>query len=57
MSVKGDDVTCSVNGKNVASLKKADLIGDGKLKSLDGYAGIRVAHNVDVNVKDFKVTK
>jgi hypothetical protein len=57
MSVKGDTVTCDVNGKNVASMKKADLVGDGKLKSLDGYAGIRVAHNVDVNVKDFKVTK
>ena len=57
MSVKGDTVTCDVNGKNVASLKKADLVGDGKLKSIDGYAGIRVAHNVDVNVKDFKVTK
>lgn len=57
MSVKGDTVTCDVNGKNVATMKKADLVGEGKLKSLDGYAGIRVAHNVDVNVKDFKVTK
>ena len=57
MSVKGDTVDCSVNGKSVASLKKADLVGDGKLKSLDGYAGIRVAHNVDVDVKDFKVSK
>jgi hypothetical protein len=57
MSVKGDTVDCSVNGKSVASLKKADLVGEGKLKSVDGYAGIRVAHNVDVNVKDFKVTK
>jgi hypothetical protein len=57
MSVKGDAVDCSVNGKSVASLKKADLVGDGKLKSLDGYVGLRVAHNLDVNVKDFKVTK
>ena len=57
MSVKGDTVTCDVNGKNVASLKKADLVGDGKLKSIDGYAGIRMAHNVDVTVKDFKITK
>jgi hypothetical protein len=57
MSVKGDTVECSVNGSTVASLKKADLVGEGKLKSLDGFAGIRVAHNVDVNVKDFKVTK
>lgn len=57
MSVKGDTVDCAVNGKSVASMKKADLVGEGKLKSLDGYAGIRVAHNVDVDVKDFKLTK
>ena len=57
MSVKGDTVTCDVNGKNVTTMKKADLVGDGKLKSLDGFAGIRVAHNLDVNVKDFKVAK
>lgn len=57
MSVKGDKVDCSVNGTSVATLNKADLVGDGKLKSLDGFAGVRVAHNVDVSVKDFKVTK
>jgi hypothetical protein len=57
MSVKGDKIECSVNGAVVASLNKADLVGDGKLRSIDGFAGIRVAHNVDVNVKDFKVTK
>ncbi len=57
MSVKGDKVDCRVNGTSVATLNKADLVGDGKLKSLDGFAGIRVAHNGDVSVKDFKVTK
>ena len=57
MSVKGDKVDCSVNGTSVASMNKADLVGEGKLKSLDGFAGIRVAHNLDVNVKEFKITK
>jgi len=57
MSVKGDKVTCSINGTEVASLSKADLVGDGKLKSVQGTPGIRVAHNVDVKVSNYKVTK
>jgi len=57
MSVKGDKVECSVNGATVATLNKSDLVGAGKLDSTDGAAGIRVAHNVDVVVKDFKVSK
>jgi hypothetical protein len=57
MSVKGDSVTCSVNGTVVGTYPKTDVVGAGKLTSTDGIVGIRVAHNVDVNVKDFKVTK
>ena len=57
MSVKGDNVTCSVNGTVVATYPKSEVTGAGKIASTDGIVGIRVAHNVDVNVKDFKVTK
>jgi hypothetical protein len=57
MSVKGSRVTCSVNGTEVASYDKGEVTGSGKIPSTDGIVGIRVAHNVDVNVKDFKVTK
>jgi len=57
MSVKGDTVTCSVNGTVVATYPKSEVTGAGKIASTDGIVGIRVAHNVDVNVKDFKVTK
>jgi hypothetical protein len=57
MSVKGSRVTCSINGTEVANVSKDDLVGDGKLKSVEGIPGIRVSHNVDVQVKDFKVTK
>jgi hypothetical protein len=57
MSVKGDNVSCSINGTVVATYPKSDVVGAGKLSATDGFAGIRVAHNVDVNVKDFKVTK
>jgi hypothetical protein len=57
MSVKGGKVSCSINGTEVASADKAEVVGAGKLESLDGIAGIRVAHNVDVTVSNFKVTK
>ena len=52
-TVKGDRAECSINGAVVASFNKADLVGDGKLASLDGIYGIRAAHNVDIVVKDF----
>jgi hypothetical protein len=57
MSVKGSRVTCSINGTVVADLSKDDLVGDGKIKSVEGIPGIRVAHNVDVKVTNYKVTK
>ena len=50
VSVKGDTVTCSVNGAVVATLNKADIVGAGKLDSTDGIYGVRIAHNIDVMV-------
>jgi hypothetical protein len=55
--VTAEKADCKINGTVVASIPKAELVGAGKLDSLDGIAGLRIAHNVDVNVKDFKVTK
>lgn len=55
--VTPEKAECKINGTVVASFPKAELVGEGKLTSLDGIAGIRVAHNVDVNVSNFKVTK
>jgi hypothetical protein len=52
-TVKGDKAECSINGQVVASLTKADLVGEGKMASTDGIYGIRTAHNVDVIVKGF----
>jgi len=57
LSVKGDSVSCSINGTVVGTYPKADVTGAGKLASTDGIVGLRVAHNVDVTVKDFKITK
>jgi hypothetical protein len=50
LSVKGDKVSCSINGTEVASYDKSALVTDGKLKSTDGVYGVRFAHNTDVTV-------
>lgn len=57
MSVKGDKVSCSINGTEVASYTKADLVTAGKLKSTDGVYGIRFAHNTEGLVTGLKLTK
>lgn len=57
ISVKGDRVECSINGTVVAGYDKAALVTAGKLKSLDGMYGLRFAHNTDVNVTGFGMTK
>ena len=57
ISVKGDKVSCSINGVEVGSYPKADLMGDGKLKTLDGVWGIRFAHNTDAHVSGLTMSK
>ena len=57
MSVKGDHVTCSINGTVVATYDKSALVTPGKLKSTDGLYGLRFAHNTDVTVSGFAFTK
>jgi hypothetical protein len=57
ITVKGDNVSCSINKKTVASYNKSDLVTAGKLKSTDGVYGIRFAHNTDATVTNFKKTK
>ena len=57
MRVKGDEVSCIINGTTVATYNKATLLVSGKLKSTDGMYGIRFAHNTDAIVTDLKMTK
>jgi hypothetical protein len=57
VSVKGDKVTCSINGAVVGTYNKSDVIGTGKLKSTDGIYGIRFAHNTDGLVTGLTLTK
>lgn len=57
MSVKGDQVECTINGQSVATYTKAELVGAGKLKSTDGIYGIRFAHNTEGVVTGLAMTK
>jgi len=57
VSVTPDKVTCSINGKEVASYAKSELVGSGKLKSLDGVYGVRFGHNTDAHIAGFTMTK
>jgi hypothetical protein len=57
MSVKGDKVTCSINGTEVASYDKSAVVTSGKLKATDGLYGLRFAHNTEVMVTGLTVTK
>lgn len=57
IQVKGDQVSCIINGATVATATKAELVAAGKLKSLDGVYGIRFAHNTEGTVADLKMTK
>jgi len=57
VSVKGDRVECVINGMVVAGYDKADAVGAGKLKSLDGTYGLRFGHNTEVVVTGLSMTK
>ena len=57
LSVMGDKVECAINGTVVASYAKADVLGDGKLKSTDGVYGVRFGHNTEATVTGFEMVK
>jgi hypothetical protein len=57
MQVKGDKVSCIINGTVVKTFDKSELVVPGKLKSTDGIYGIRFAHNTEATVTDLKMTK
>ncbi len=55
--VKGGNAACVINGQEVKSLTSAELVGDGKLASLNGTYGYRVSHNLDLHVTPLVVSK
>jgi len=48
--VKGGKASCVLNGTEVKTFEKAELVGPDKLESLDGVYGIRVSHNLELTV-------
>jgi hypothetical protein len=54
LSVKGNQVECSINGTVVATYNKSALVTQGKLKSTDGIYGLRFAHNAEVKITAFE---
>jgi hypothetical protein len=57
LSVKGGKVSCAINDTVVASYDKSEVVTTGKLKSTDGVYGLRFAHNTEVQVTGFGMTK
>jgi len=55
--VTAERTSCLVNGQEVWGYASKGLIGEGKLETLDGIAGIRVNHDLDVHVSGFAVTR
>ena len=55
--MKGDRVTCYINGAVVATYPKSALVAVGKLKSTDGVFGVRFAHNTEATVTGLTVAK
>lgn len=57
LSVKANRVECAINGTVVAGYDKSALVTSGKLKSTDGVYGLRFAHNTEVNVTGFGISR
>jgi hypothetical protein len=57
VSVKGDKVSCAINGTVVGTYDKSAIVGAGKLKSTHGVYGIRFSHNTEGVVSGLTVTK
>ncbi|MDE3127186.1 MAG: hypothetical protein KGL38_04220 [Gemmatimonadota bacterium] len=57
MRVQGGKVSCVINGTVVATYDRTQVVGQGKLKSLDGVYGVRFAHNTEGIVTGLKVAK
>lgn len=55
--VTKDRTSCLVNGTEVWGYASPSLVGEGKLESLDGIVGIRVNHNLEVQVSGFAIGK
>ena len=55
--VQGGKVACVVNGTEVKSFDRSEVVGPEKLASLDGIYGIRVSHNLELTVTGLGLSK
>ncbi len=55
--VKGDKASCVINGTEVKSFSKSEVMGPDKLTSTDGVYGFRVSHNLELKTSAIKMSK
>jgi hypothetical protein len=55
--VRGGKAACVVNGTEVRSFDRSEIVGPGKLASTDGVYGIRVSHNLELTVTGLALTR
>jgi hypothetical protein len=55
--VKGGKASCVINGTEVKSFDKSEVIAPDKLTSLDGTYGIRVSHNLELHISPITLSK
>ncbi len=55
LSVRGDTVSCEVNGVVVGSYPRSEVVGEGRLTSTDGIYGVRFGHNTAGTVTGLRV--
>jgi hypothetical protein len=55
--VRGGRVSCLVNGTEIKSYDRSEVVGAEKLTSTDGIYGIRVSHNVELSVSGLRLVR
>lgn len=57
ISVRGSRISCAINGTEVASYDRPDVVGFNRLTSTDGVYGLRFGHNTEAMVSGLTVDK
>ena len=57
LSVKGDKISCAINGQTVGTYDRSAIVGANKLKNTNGVYGIRFGHNTEATVHGLALTK
>lgn len=57
VSVRGSRISCAINGTEVASYDRSNVVGFNRLTSTDGMYGLRFGHNTEVMVTGLAVER